>query len=375
MTTNRILLSATLTALSIFGCAQPTRDTSCRAPIITEPFGTTDNRQVNLYTLTNPSGMELKLTNYGASVVSLKTPDRNGDFADIVLGYDTLAEYVADNSRYFGGTIGRCANMISKAKFTLNAAEYTLAANYPPNHLHGGTKGFNKVVWNARPAERDDGPAVEFSYFSPDGQEGYPGNLDVTVTYTLTDENELRIEYRARTDAPTPVSLTNHTYFNLSGHDSGDITDHVLTINADKFTPAGKDFIPTGEIEPVKGTLFDFTEPLSIGARIGQIQGGYDLNYVLNKNGRRLTLAARLCDPLSSRTMEIYTTDLGLQLYTSNELARITGKSGATYDLYDAICLEDQHFPDSINNPHFPTTILTPNQTYKKTTIYKFQTK
>jgi aldose 1-epimerase len=346
------------------------------------PFGTTaDGQAVDLYTLTNASGMQAAITNYGGIIVSLKVPDRQGKLADVVLGFDTMKGYL-DKPPYFGAIIGRYGNRIGSGKFTLDGHEYTLAQNDNGHHLHGGLRGFDKVVWDVKAAVDQKEPELVLHYVSKDGEEGYPGNLDVTVTYTLTEANELKIAYRATTDKPTVVNLTNHSYFNLAGAGSGDVLGHEMLINADRFTPVAKGLIPTGELRPVKGTPFDFAKPTAIGARIGaddeqlKLGLGYDHNWVLNKVGKGMTLAARVHEPTTGRTMDVLTTEPGLQFYSGNFLdGSNVGKQGAAYKHRYGFCLETQHFPDSPNKPEFPSTLLTPGQTYETATIYRFSTK
>jgi aldose 1-epimerase len=333
-------------------------------------FGKTeDGKNVDLYTLTNSTGLNAKIMTYGGIVTSLQVPDRNGNFADIVLGCDSLDEYIK-GSPYFGALIGRFGNRIAKGKFTLDGVEYTLATNNGPNHLHGGIKGFDKVVWNAKQMQTDQGPALKLTYRSRDGEEGYPGNLSCTVIYTLTNNNELKISYEAKTDKATVINLTHHSYFNLGGHNSGDILGHTLIINADRFTPVDKDLIPTGEIKPVKGTPMDFTKPMAIGSRIKQ--GGYDHNYVLNSSDGSLALAASVYEPKSGRVMEIFTTEPGIQFYTGNFLDGSVKGKGAVYNKHNGFCLETQHFPDSPNKPNFPSVVLKPGEKYTQLTVYKF---
>jgi len=338
-----------------------------------EPFGQTpDGKDVDLYTLTNANGLRMKVTNYGCIVVSLEVPDRNGKLDDITLGYETLDEYIA-NSPYFGAVVGRYGNRIAKARFTLDGVEYKLAANDGENALHGGIKGFDKVVWDAEPVRTDDAVGVRFTYLSKDGEEGYPGNLHATVTYSLTNDNEFKIEYEATTDKPTVINLTHHTYWNLNGPGRRDILDHELMINADRYTPVDAGLIPTGELKSVKGTPMDFTKPTPIGSRIDQVEGGYDHNYVLNSGGGKLALAARVHDPETGRVMEIYTTEPGIQFYSGNFLdGTITGKYGLVYYKHYAMCLETQHFPDSPNKPQFPSVVLRPGETYRHVTVHKF---
>ncbi len=341
-------------------------------------FGkTADGTAVDLYVLTNAKGMTAKVMTYGAILTELHVPDRNGKLDDVVLGFGNLKDYLAGHPMY-GATVGRVANRIAKGKFTLDGKTYTLAVNSGPNAIHGGRKGFDKVVWQAHPVPQPDGVAVQFSYRSPDGEEGYPGNLQTTVTYALTDANELRIGYKATTDKATPVNLTNHSYFNLGGATAGDVLGHVLMLAADEYTPADDTLIPTGEFKSVRGTPLDFTTPTPIGARIGELKpnpGGYDHNYVIRNGGKSLTLAARVSDPKTGRVMELYTTEPGVQLYTANFLdGKRKAKGGAVYGKHQAFCLETQHFPDSVNHANFPSVILRPGETYSQTTVYKFST-
>jgi aldose 1-epimerase len=325
---------------------------------------------VDLFTLENAHGLIAKVTNFGAIITELHVPDRQGQLADVVLGFDNLGQYVQKHA-YLGATIGRFANRIAKGRFTLDGKTYTLAINNPPNALHGGLKGFDKKVWNAEPQA---GAAVKFTYISPDGEEGYPGTLTVSVTMSLTDANEFRIDYTATTDKATPINLTNHSYFNLAGE--GDVLAHELMLAADYYTPKDATDIPTGEIKSVKGTPYDFTRPQPVGARFSQIPDrpvGYDHNFVLNKSESALAVAARVCEPRSGRVMEALTTEPGVQLYTANYFdGSLTGKRGIVYQQHAALCLEAQHFPDSVNQPKFPSAFLRPGETYKQTTIYKF---
>jgi aldose 1-epimerase len=354
--------------------------TQPQARIQKQEYGkSADQQTVDLYTLTNARGMEAKITNYGGVVVSLKAPDRSGKMEDVVLGYENLDGYLNDK-RYFGGIIGRYGNRIAKGKFSLNGQSYTLARNNGENHLHGGIKGFDKMVWQAKEIKSPDGAALELTYFSKDGEEGYPGNLSVTVVYTLTNNNELKIDYSATTDKDTVVNLTNHSYFNLAG--KGNILNHEVMLNADRFTPVDKGSIPTGELRSVKGTPMDFTQPTAIGARIEQkdeqlIFGkGYDHNWVLNSSGGALALAARVSEPGSGRVMEVHTTEPGIQFYTGNFLdGTAKGKGGQLYEHRSGFCLETQHFPDSPNKPGFPSTVLKPGQKYATTTIYRFSSR
>jgi aldose 1-epimerase len=346
------------------------------------PFGkTSDGAPVDIYTLTNSNGIEARITNYGGIVVSLKVPDRDGKLDDVVLGYDTVEEYLKA-SPYFGALIGRYGNRIAKGRFTLDGKEYTLATNNDENHLHGGLKGFDKVVWTARAMIADRGPGLTLSYLSPDGEEGYPGNLSVKVVYLLTDDNELRIHYSAATDKPTPVNLTNHSYFNLAGQGAGDVLSHRLMIKADRFVPVDKGLIPTGELRPVADTPFDFNKPTAVGARIEEddeqlkFGGGYDHCWVLNESGGQMALAARVFEPTTGRVMDVLTTEPGIQFYCGNFLdGSNLGKGGKVYEHRYGFCLETQHFPDSPNKPDFPSVILKPGEEYKTDTVYRFSVK
>jgi aldose 1-epimerase len=343
--------------------------------IKSEAWGTTkDGQKVTLYTLHNAKGMEARIADYGCIIVSLTAPDKKGKFADVVLGFDNLADYEAKNP-FFGCVAGRYANRIAKGRFKLNDTEYKLAVNNGPNSLHGGKVGFDKKVWRSEPLRRANGVGVELRYTSADGEEGYPGKLDCRVTYLLTNDNSLEIEYTATTDKPTVVNLTNHSYFNLGGEGSGSILDHTLTINAEEYTPTDDDLIPTGEKRSVAGTPLDFKKAHRIGERIEADflplkQGmGYDHNFVLSGSGLRM--AARAKDPKSGRVLEVLTTEPGVQFYTGNHLD-VTGKGGHHYASRDGFCLETQHFPDSPNRPEFPSTVLKPGDTYKHTSVFKF---
>lgn len=332
-----------------------------------------DGAKVSLFTLTNTNGLTAKISNYGTIITELHVPDRKGTLGDVVLGFDNLEQYLKGHP-YFGCTVGRFANRIAKGQFNLDGKQYRLAVNNGPNHLHGGLKGFDKVVWKAEP---QTGAGVRFAYTSADGEEGYPGKLDVTVAMTLTDENELRLDYTAVTDRATPLNLTNHSYFNLLGE--GLVLDHELTLAAQRYTPTDANLIPTGEIKEVQGTPMDFTSPRSLGAEIaniGNVEAGYDHNYVLDGNGHAGAFAARVFEPRSGRVMEMRTTEPGVQLYTANYLdGSLAGKRGVVYGRQTAFCLETQHFPDSVNQPTFPSTILRPGQTYRQTTVFKFSAK
>jgi aldose 1-epimerase len=314
---------------------------------------------------------------YGAILVSLKVPDRAGVLADVNLGFDTLAGYLGAHP-YFGAIVGRYGNRIAKARFAIDGVEYSLAANNNGNSLHGGLKGFDKVVWSAEAIQVADGVGLRMTYLSKDGEEGFPGNLAVTVVYMLTNANELTIDYEAVTDKATPVNLTNHAYWNLKGEGNGDVLGHILRLEADRITAvdSAANLIPTGEILPVAGTPFDFTTPHAIGERIGRVEGGYDHNFVLKSGGGTLALAARVEEPGSGRVLEIWTDQPGIQLYTGNFLdGTVIGKGGQAYRKHFGFCLETQRFPDSPNHPNFPSTILEPGRTYRTTTVHKFSTK
>ena len=337
--------------------------------------GTVGGKEVDLYTLKNAKGNIVKISNYGGIVQSVCVPCRKGNLRDVVLGYDTLAEYVKETP-YFGCLVGRYGNRIAKGRFTLDGREYTLAINNGPNALHGGLKGFDKVVWDAKSSVTKDGPTLELHYISADGEEGYPGNLDVTATYTWTGDNELHLDYRATTDKPTVVSLTQHSYFNLAG--KGDVLGHVVMIKSDKITPVDSTLIPTGAFMPVKDTPFDFNKPTPIGERIGaddgQIKfgGGYDHNFVITK-GAGLGLMARVTEPATGRVLEVLSTEPALQFYSGNFLdGHITGKGGCVYQRRNGFCMEPQHYPDSPNQPKFPSVVLRPGKTYKNTIVYRF---
>jgi aldose 1-epimerase len=344
-----------------------------------QPFGTMpDGTPVDLYTLANAHGLQITITTYGGAVVSLLTPDRDGKLDDVALGFEALDEYV-EKSPYFGCIAGRYANRIAGGRFTLDGVTYTLTQNEGDNHLHGGAKGFDKVVWSAQEKHATDETALMLAYLSEDGEEGYPGNLAAQVTYTLTDNDELSIDYTATTDKPTIVNLTNHTYFNLADGGAGDVLGHELMIDADTFTPVDPTQIPTGELRPVTSTPMDFSELTPIGSRIDQedeqlhLGMGYDHNWVLNKSDDVLTLAARLQEPTTGRAMEVYTTEPGIQFYSGNFLnGTVAGKGGQVYHKHHGLCLETQHFPDSPNHPHFPSTVLRPGETYQTTTVYRF---
>ncbi|MGB6544968.1 MAG: aldose epimerase family protein [Candidatus Acidiferrales bacterium] len=338
-----------------------------------------DGTPIQQFTLTNAKGAEIKVITFGATLTEVWMPDRKGLKRDIVLGFDSLDGYTGKEP-YFGATVGRYANRIANGKFTLDGKSYQLAINDPPNSLHGGTVGFDRRVWKAEPVEVPHAASVKFSYHSPDGEENYPGDLDVAVQYTLTDDNELKLDYTATTDKDTILNLTNHTYWNLAGADSGDVLKQILMLNANSYTPVNANLIPTGEILPVARTAFDFTKPMAIGSRINdpdvQAHKGYDINYVVTGTPGTMRLAARAEDPASGRTMEVWTTQPGIQLYTSNYLdGTLNGKRGIHYKQYGAFALETQHFPDSINQPKFPPVVLHPGQTFHESTTYKFSAK
>jgi aldose 1-epimerase len=346
-----------------------------------ESFGRTANGQnIDLFTLTNTGGLEARVMTYGGILLSLKVPDRNGHVDNIVLGFDSADGYYT-TGQYFGALIGRYANRIGKGRFTLNGVEYKLTVNRGEHHLHGGVNGFNRVVWRARPLQTPTGATLELTYLSADGEEGYPGNLSVKVVYTLTNNNELRIEYSAVTDTDTVVNLTNHSYFNLAGQGQGDILEHELMINAARFTPVDSGLIPTGELRNVQGTPFDFTRMTAIGSRINQddeqlkFGNGYDHNWVLNGEIGKLRKGAAVRESRTGRVMEVWTTEPGVQLYSGNFLdGTMIGKGGKTYQRHDALCLETQHYPDSPNQPEFPTATLKAGERYRSTTIYRFST-
>jgi aldose 1-epimerase len=350
---------------------------AAKAGVSKKVFGKlADDTVVDIYTLTNANGLSASVMTYGATLTELHVPDKNGQFGDVVLGFDNLEQYVKGHP-YFGSTVGRVANRIAGGKFTLDGKRYNLAINNAPNHLHGGLKAFDKVVWKASRVRRSAGPAVRFTYHSPDGEEGYPGNLDVTVVYTLTNQNGLRIEYAARTDRDAPVNLTNHTYFNLVGKE--DVLSHQMLLVADRYVPVDATLIPTGELKAVKGTPMDFTAPHAIGERINEVGGdpkGYDHCYVLNSGGRSFALGARVSEPTSGRVLEMETTEPGVQFYTGNFLdGSLTGKGGTVYRQYAGFCLEAGHFPDSVHHSNFPSIILRPGQTYRQRTEYRFSTR
>jgi aldose 1-epimerase len=365
---------AVVLALAILASAAVPREAS----VTRGSFGKLpDGTAVDIFTLTNANGLEVRAMTYGGIIVSIRTPDRAGTLDDIVLGYDTLDGYVKNNP-YFGCITGRYANRITKGRFTLDGRTFTLATNNGPNHLHGGVKGFDKVVWKGEAVKNDRGVGVVFTYTSPDGEEGYPGALATRVIYTLTDRNELVVDYHATTDKPTVVNLTQHSYFNFTGA-ARDILGHELQLDADRYTPVDATLMPTGELAPVAATPFDFRKLTAIGARIGQdhpqltIGGGYDHNFVLARTAPGLAHAARVVEPSTGRTLDVSTTEPGIQLYTGNFLdGTITGKGGKVYQHRFAFCLETQHYPDSPNQAAFPTTVVRPGQAYDTTTVFRF---
>jgi aldose 1-epimerase len=381
----RILVSVVLAAVVVYvsGCSgmkccmQKDKEQK-KMSVKVEPFGkTTDGQEVKIVTLANGKGLTARITTYGGILVSMETPDRNGKMGDVVLGFDNLESYLKPHP-CFGAIIGRYANRIGGAKFTLDGKEYKLAANDGVNTLHGGIKGFDKVVWKIEKSEaKADRAELKLSYTSRDGEEGYPGNLKCIVTYAVTADNKLEMKYEATTDKPTVVNLTNHAYWNLAGQGSGDILGHELMINADSYTAVDKGLIPTGELKSVKGTPLDFTKAETVGSRIKQVDiGGYDHNYVLKGKVGKMKLAARVYEPTSGRVMEIETTEPGVQFYTSNWLdGTLKGKQGKVYNKYGALCLETQHYPDSPNKANFPSTVLRPGEKYETITVHTFTTK
>jgi len=360
-----------LAACTLREVRQPSRRVFGRLP-------SPDGRPVEEFTLTNAHGLEVRAINYGAIITVIRTPDRSRKLADIVFGFDSLQGYL-EHSPYFGAIVGRFANRVAQGQFTLDGVTYHLARNDGPNSLHGGLRGFDKVVWTAEPLQSDSGAGVAFHYRSPDSEEGYPGTVDVVVTYTLTARDELVVDYTATTDKATPINLSQHTYWNLHGDGQGDILDHVLTLDASAYTPVDSTLIPTGEIAAVAGTPFDFRSPTAIGARIEQpnkqlrFGKGYDHNWVLDRPAGDLVRAARVVDSTSGRTLEISTTEPGIQVYSGNFLdGTVTGKHGVVYRHRAALCLETQHFPDSPNHPNFPSTILRPGEMYRSRTVFSF---
>jgi aldose 1-epimerase len=371
------LLFSTLTALILGGCmtAQPTPNTSTTAPLtITErPFGTTgDGHRVSEFTLVNPGGITVSILSFGGIVRSINVPDKNGTTADVVLGFDSLPPYEARHP-YFGTITGRFANRIANGRFTLDGRTYTLATNNGPNHLHGGLKGFDRANWNYKTDTGANSVSLVLSHTSPDGDEGYPGAVSAQVTYTLFRDNSLRIDYYATSTKATPINLTNHSYFNLAGHTSGDVLTQKIQVLADKMVPVDANLIPNGTLNDVEGTPFDLREPVAIGAKIAETSGGYDHTFVLSTTKRPLHVAARAMDEESGRFVEVLTTEPGVQFYTGNFLnGSQVGKGGTPYNKHAGFCLETQHFPDSPNQPNFPSTILRPGEVYSTTTVMRF---
>jgi len=360
--------------------AKPANPVQAKEATVTKAaFGTTpDGESVDVYTMTNPQGMEVRAITYGGIITVLRVPDRDGRIDDVALGFDNLEGYLK-NPPFFGAIIGRYGNRIARGRFTLDGKTYTLATNNGPNHLHGGVKGFDKVVWQAESFKKDDGVGVTFTHRSPDGDQGYPGNLSLRVTYTVTARNELEVEYEATTDQATPLNLTQHTYFNLAGEGSRDVLDHMLTIHASRYTPVDATLIPSGGVATVEGTPFDFRMPTAIGSRIAandaQIRfgNGYDHNFVIDRTADGLVPAAHVMEPMTGRVLDVSTTEPGMQFYTGNFLdGTLMGKRGHTYKQRTGFCLETQHFPDSPNKPSFPSTILRPGETYRSKTVFAF---
>ena len=374
-----IIILLTIISTLLFSCKNAS---NTEMTVTKEIFGQIDGKDIDIYTIINPGMAEMKVTTYGGIITSFKLPDKNGTLSDVVLGYDNLDGYVKNNP-YFGSIIGRYGNRIGNGKFILDGNEYTLAQNNGPNSLHGGVKGFDKVIWDAQPFTSQDHVGLVLKYLSKDGEEGFPGNLDVTVTFTLTRDNTFRIDYQATTDKPTIVNLTNHSYWNFADAGKSNILQHELMLNADSFTPVDTSLIPTGLIEPVQDTPMDFRIPHAIGDKIDsdyeqlKIAGGYDHNWILNKAAEEeLSLAATVYEPNSGRFMEILTTEPGIQLYSGNFLnGEIIGKSRNAYKFRNGFCLETQHYPDSPNKPQFPSVVLRPGEIYKTTTIHKFSVK
>lgn len=373
----RLLLGSLVMGTIFTSCTQKTTKEMPKSGITKQAWDKVDSQMVDLYTLTNKNGVEVKISNYGGKVTSWITPDKTGKMGNIVLGFNHPNSYTKDVP-YFGALIGRYGNRIALGKFTIDGKTYTLATNNGKNALHGGNKGFDKVIWTAEPIV-DSVSALTLTYLSKDGEEGYPGNLKVTVKYTLTDTDELKIDYTATTDKATPINLTNHTYFNLSGDHSNTILDETIQINADRYTPVNAELIPTGKLDPVKGTPFDFTKAEKIGSRMAQVPGtpnGYDHNYVLNNSDTTLHQAAVLYDAASGRQLEVTTTQPAIQFYTGNFLdGKLIADDGKPINQHTALCLETQHYPDSPNQPAFPNTILKPGEIFHSTTVYKVSVK
>jgi aldose 1-epimerase len=362
----------------IGGCApKQKKSTNENMDIKKEIVGQVDGKDVYQFTLTNAGGMSAKVLSYGAIVTHLYAPDRDGKMENVVLGFDDPAQYWTEpyinDAPYFGSVVGRYGNRIAQGKFTLNGKEYLLATNNGPNHLHGGLKGFDKVVWDAEPVMTEEGQGVKLTYNSVDGEEGYPGNLTISITYTLTKDNCLKCDYSGTIDQPCPVNVTHHGYFNLTGGAKTNVLGHEMQIMADRYTVVDETLIPTGELRPVAGTPMDFTEPHTIGERIDQVEGGYDHNYVLSDDVTELRPVATVKEPVSGRSLEVLTTEPGVQFYSGNFLlGNLTGSGGVVYNKHWGFCLETQHYPDSPNQPTFPSTILEPGEKYSHTTVYRF---
>lgn len=367
------LYTVLITVVVLYGCQNNipnNQNTEIEMQIEKVSFGHIDGKEVYLYTLTNNKRMMVRIINYGGIITSIQVPDKKGNFEDVVLGYDNLKGYL-EETPYFGAIVGRYANRIANGKFTLDGEEYLLAVNNGPNHLHGGIKAFDKVIWDAETFQNENELGLELHYLSKDGEEGYPGNLKVTIRYILTNANELKINYKATTDKVTPVNLTHHSYFNLSGNLNQDVLENTLWIDADEYTVVNDNLIPTGELRNVSGPM-DFREPKKVGGKLANVEGGFDHNYVLNNEGN-FALVATLIDSASGRMMEVFTSEPGIQFYSGNFLdGSITGKNDIVYKKHTGLCLEAQHFPDSPNQPNFPSTILHPGETYKQQTVYKF---
>jgi aldose 1-epimerase len=378
----RLAALAVSAAMSVMGCSREPPMPQPASRLTQQPFGQSpDGEAIEIVTLSNLNGIEVRVMTYGGVIVTLRTPDRERRVDDIVLGHDDAAGYFT-SAAFFGTLVGRYANRIAKGRFTLDGREYVLATNNGPNHLHGGRKGWDKAVWRPEAFNDRRGVGVTLTHTSRDGDEGYPGTVKATVTYTLKDADELQIDYVATTDKPTIINLSQHSYFNLAGTRAASILDHEVSINADRYTPVDAGLIPTGELAPVQGTPFDFRQPTAIGARIDQTHEqlergrGYDHNFVLNRQRDGLIPAATVYEPTSGRTLEVLTTEPGVQFYTGNFLnGTITGKGGVKYGYRAGFCLETQHFPDSPNRPNFPTPVLRPGETYRSTTVFKFGTR
>jgi aldose 1-epimerase len=362
----KIRYTLLIMALAIPACQTKTE----KFPITSDHYGTTMNKEVLQYTIQNKTGMKVKVLNYGGTITEISVPDRDNNFSNVVLGFASLEGYLQNGNPYFGATIGRYANRIAKAAFTLNGSQYVLAPNNNGNSLHGGHVGFDKVIWDVKILSDS---SIQLRYTSPDGEEGFPGTLTVELVISLGENNSITFTYNATTDKPTPVNLTNHSYFNLSGGKVPTILDHELMINASQMTPVDDFLLPTGEVLPVAGTPFDFLKAKRIGNDLDRVIGGYDHNYVLNKQKKEVTLAAVLYDPSSGRQLEVLTTEPGLQFYSGNFLdGSLTGWNGKPYPKHAGLCLETQHFPDSPNQPAFPDTILQPGETYSQISVFKF---